>query len=59
MLKTTHTLWRNLLRQVQLLPFFALLVAAPLQAQSPNLINYQGRLTDAQGNPVTETGPWL
>jgi formylglycine-generating enzyme required for sulfatase activity len=33
-----------------LLPF---LLALPLTAQIPNLINYQGRLTDAQGNPVT------
>lgn len=32
------------------LPF---LLALPLSAQIPSLINYQGRLTDAQENPVT------
>jgi sulfatase modifying factor 1 len=30
-----------------------LLSAITLRAEIPNLINYQGRLTDAQGNPVT------
>jgi len=31
----------------------SLLLAMPIHAQIPNLINYQGRLADAQGNPVS------
>lgn len=52
-MKTANTLWRNLLRQVRFLPLAALFTALPLSAQVPSLINYQGRLTDAQGQPVT------
>jgi hypothetical protein len=46
-------LWRDLLRQVRLLPLLALFSTLSLSAQVPSLINYQGRLTDGSGNPVT------
>ena len=52
-MKITNTLCRDLLRQVRLLPLAALFTALPLIAQVPSLINYQGRLTDAQGQPVS------
>ena len=52
-MKTANILWRDLLRQVRLFPLAALFTALPLAAQVPSLINYQGRLTDAQGQPVT------
>ena len=52
-MKLNCTLWRDLLRHTRLLVLLALLNGIPLHAQFPNLINYQGRLTDAQGNPVT------
>jgi sulfatase modifying factor 1 len=47
--------WRDLLRQVRLLLLLLpiLLSIALLHAEVPSLINYQGRLTDAQGQPVT------
>jgi formylglycine-generating enzyme required for sulfatase activity len=52
-MKTIHIFWRDLLRQVRLLTLLAFFAAIPLHAQVPSLINYQGRLTDAEGNPVT------
>ena len=52
-MKTANTLWRDLLRQARLLPLAAFFISLPLSAQVPSLINYQGRLTDAQGQPVT------
>jgi hypothetical protein len=53
-MKTAHILWRDLLRQVRLFPLAVLFVTAlPLAAQVPGLINYQGRLTDGSGSPVT------
>ena len=51
-MKIANTLWRDLLRHVRLFPLAALFTALPLAAQVPSLINYQGRLTDAQGQPV-------
>jgi formylglycine-generating enzyme required for sulfatase activity len=43
------------LRQLARFFFLPALISAalPLAAQNPNLINYQGRLTDGNGNPVT------
>jgi sulfatase modifying factor 1 len=52
-MKIANTLWRALLRQVRLLPLATLFAALPLAAQVPSLINYQGRLTDAQGQSVS------
>jgi formylglycine-generating enzyme required for sulfatase activity len=53
-MKTAHILWRDLLRQVRLFPLAALFVTdLLLAAQVPGLINYQGRLTDGSGSPVT------
>lgn len=42
--KSVHRLFAALL---------PLLLALPLSAEVPGIIRYQGRLTDAQGNPVT------
>jgi len=53
-MKTANNLWRDLLRQVRLFPLAVLFITAlPLAAQVPGLINYQGRLTDGSGSPVT------
>jgi hypothetical protein len=50
---TSHrALWRDMIRHVLFFQLVVLIPAPPLSAQIPNLINYQGRLTDAQGNPV-------
>jgi hypothetical protein len=42
-----------MLRSLFILQIIILLLAAPLSAQVPNHVNYQGRLTDGQGTPVT------
>ena len=53
-MKTANILWRDLLRQVRLFPLAVLFFTAlPLAAQVPSLINYQGRLTDGSGSPVS------
>ena len=53
-MKIAKILWRDLLRQVRLFPLAVLFFTAlPLAAQVPSLINYQGRLTDGSGSPVS------
>jgi hypothetical protein len=42
-----------MLQNIFLIIFLSVFKILPLQAEVESLINYQGRLTDAQGNPVT------
>lgn len=43
--------------QISLLIFISVALAAPTYADVPNVVNYQGRLTDASGNPIA-SGPY-